>query len=102
MADAQARAHGALGVCCATSGGGMMNLAVGIAESFQASVPALAIVGQTPATPSTVAAHSRNPRALGRTVDALGMWRSMSKFRGAHRRRERFPGQSSATPSWKR
>src|ERR1700744_3521965 len=46
MADARARVHGTLGVCCATSGGGMMNLAVGIAESFADSVPVLAIVGQ--------------------------------------------------------
>src|SRR5438132_1184111 len=30
MADGYARVHRRLGVCCATSGGGMMNLAVGI------------------------------------------------------------------------
>ena len=35
MADAYARVHGRLGVCCSTSGGGMMNLAVGVAESYQ-------------------------------------------------------------------
>ena len=32
MADAQARAGEPLGVCCSTSGGGMMNLAVGVAS----------------------------------------------------------------------
>ena len=48
MADARARTHNTLGVCCATSGGGMMNLAVGIAESYAHSVPVLALVGQPP------------------------------------------------------
>src|SRR6516165_6584322 len=48
MADCRARVHRTLGVCCATSGGGMMNLAVGIAESFAESVPVLALVGQPP------------------------------------------------------
>src|SRR5271165_4243787 len=42
MADGYARVHRRLGVCCSTSGGGMMNLAVGIAESHQESVPILA------------------------------------------------------------
>src|ERR1700720_3132665 len=50
MADGYARVHRRLGVCCATSGGGMMNLAVGIAESHAESVPVLALVGQPAAT----------------------------------------------------
>src|SRR6266566_3891487 len=50
MADGYARVHRRLGVCCSTSGGGMMNLAVGIAESHAESVPVLALVGQPPAT----------------------------------------------------
>lgn len=79
MADAQARVHGVLGVCCATSGGGMMNLAVGIAESFQASVPVLAIVGQTPTSLDGRGAFQEST-GIGRTVDALGLWRAMSKF----------------------
>ncbi len=79
MADAQARVHGVLGVCCATSGGGMMNLAVGIAESFQASVPVLAIVGQTPTNLDGRGAFQEST-GIGRTVDALGMWRAMTKF----------------------
>src|SRR6266446_1568186 len=49
MADGYARVHRHLGVCCSTSGGGMMNLAVGIAESYAESVPVLALVGQSPA-----------------------------------------------------
>ena len=48
MADANARIHRRLGVCCSTSGGGMMNLAVGIAESYNDSVPVLGVVGQPP------------------------------------------------------
>src|SRR4051794_35854498 len=48
MADARARVHRTLGVCCATSGGGMLNLLPGIAESFAESVPVLAVVGQAP------------------------------------------------------
>ena len=79
MADAQARVHGVLGVCCSTSGGGMMNLAVGIAESFQASVPVLAIVGQTPTTLDGRGAFQEST-GIGRTVDALGLWRSIAKF----------------------
>ena len=49
MADGYARVHRRLGVCCSTSGGGMMNLAVGIAESHAESVSVLALVGQPPA-----------------------------------------------------
>jgi acetolactate synthase-1/2/3 large subunit len=79
MADAQARVHGVLGVCCATSGGGMMNLAVGIAESYQASVPVLAIVGQTPAALDGRGAFQEST-GIGRTVDALAMMRAISKF----------------------
>jgi acetolactate synthase-1/2/3 large subunit len=57
----------------------MMNLAVGVAESFQASVPVLAIVGQTPTNLDGRGAFQEST-GIGRTVDALGMWRSMSKF----------------------
>jgi acetolactate synthase-1/2/3 large subunit len=48
MADARARVHNTLGVCYATSGGGMMNLAAGVAESYAHSVPVLALIGQPP------------------------------------------------------
>ncbi|MCJ8302066.1 thiamine pyrophosphate-binding protein [Shewanella sp.] len=46
MADASARSKGKLAVCCSTSGAGMMNLLVGLAESYAENVPILAIVGQ--------------------------------------------------------
>ena len=39
MADAHARLRGSLGVCCSTSGGGMMNLAVGVAECVAVGEP---------------------------------------------------------------
>lgn len=46
MADASARSKGQLAVCCSTSGAAMMNLLVGLAESYAENVPVLAIVGQ--------------------------------------------------------
>jgi len=79
MADAKARIDGTLGVCCATSGGGMMNLAVGIAESYAESVPVLGIVGQV-ATELEGRGGFQDSSGIGRTVDALGMWRSMTKY----------------------
>jgi acetolactate synthase-1/2/3 large subunit len=78
MADARARTHRTLGVCCATSGGGMMNLAVGIAESYAESVPVLAVVGQVPSTLEGRGGF-QDSSGIGRTVDALAMWRSMTK-----------------------
>ncbi len=79
MADARARTHKTLGVCCATSGGGMMNLAVGIAESYAHAVPVLALVGQPP-----IAQEGRgsfqDSSGIGATVNALAMWQAISKF----------------------
>lgn len=48
MADARARIHRTLGVCCSPSGLDMTHLAAAIAESFAGSVPLLTIVGQPP------------------------------------------------------
>jgi acetolactate synthase-1/2/3 large subunit len=79
MADARARVHRTLGVCCATSGGGMMNLAVGVAESFAESVPVLALVGQVP-TSHEGRGGFQDSSGVGRTVDAVGLWRSIAKF----------------------
>jgi acetolactate synthase I/II/III large subunit len=78
MADAHARVHRTLGVCCATSGGGMMNLAVGLAESLADGVPVLAVVGQPP---STMDGSGSFQEATGRpgTVDALGLLGSVTK-----------------------
>lgn len=79
MADARARVHQTLGVCCSTSGGGMMNLAVGIAESYAESVPVLALVGQT-ASNFDGRGGFQDSSGLGRTVDATAMWQSMTKY----------------------
>ena len=72
MADARARVHRTLGVCCATSGGGMMNLAVGLAESYAESVPVLALIGQPPSTLSGRGGF-QDSSGIGRTVDALSL-----------------------------
>jgi len=79
MADARARVHRTLGVCCATSGGGMMNLAVGIAESYAQEVPVLAIVGQPPLAQEGRGAF-QDSSGLGHTVNALQMWSAIAKY----------------------
>jgi acetolactate synthase-1/2/3 large subunit len=79
MADCRARVHRTLGVCCATSGGGMMNLAVGVAESFAESVPVLAIVGQPPARFAGKGAF-QDSSGIGRTVNADRLWSSITKY----------------------
>jgi acetolactate synthase-1/2/3 large subunit len=79
MADCRARTHNTLGVCCATSGGGMMNLSVGVAEAYAESVPLLALVGQVPSKLEGRGGF-QDSSGRGRTVDALGMFRSMSKY----------------------
>ena len=79
MADARARVHRTLGVCCSTSGGGMMNLAVGIAESYAESVPVLAIVGQVPTTHEGKGGF-QDSSGVGRTVDAMQFWQACTKY----------------------
>jgi acetolactate synthase-1/2/3 large subunit len=79
MADCRARVHRTLGVCSATSGGGMMNLAVGVAEAYAESVPMLALVGQVPSSLEGRGGF-QDSSGIGRTVDAVGLWRSMAKF----------------------
>jgi acetolactate synthase-1/2/3 large subunit len=79
MADARARIHRTLGVCCATSGGAMMNLAVGLAESYAESVPVLGIVGQVP-TATAGRGGFQDGSGIGRTVDALAMFRALTKY----------------------
>lgn len=78
MADVRARTHRTLGVCCATSGGGMMNLAVGIAESYAQEVPVLALVGQTPLSQEGCGAF-QDSSGKAQTVDGRALWQSISK-----------------------
>jgi acetolactate synthase-1/2/3 large subunit len=79
MADARARVHRTLGVCCSTSGGGMMNLSVGIAEAYSDSVPVLAIVGQPPTNVEGRGAF-QDSSGIGRSVNGVDVFRSMTKY----------------------
>jgi len=81
MADGTARVHGGLGVCCSTSGGGMMNLAVGVAEAYAESVPVLALVGQVPSGFNGKGGF-QDSSGIGRSVNAVGLWTSVSKYVG--------------------
>ena len=78
MADARGRIHGELGVCCSTSGGGMMNLAVGLAESYADGVPVLAIVGQSPSMFNGLGAF-QDTSGSGATIDARTFLGSITK-----------------------
>jgi len=89
MADGYARVHRRLGVCCSTSGGGMMNLAVGIAESHAESVPILALVGQSPARGEGRGAF-QDSSGVGRTVDAMTFFSGISKCVGKSSRADDF------------
>lgn len=89
MADGRARVHRTLGVCCATSGGGMMNLAVGIAESFAESVPVLAIVGQPP-TKFEGRGAFQDSSGIGRSVNADRLWSAITKYHATIRDASQF------------
>lgn len=79
MADCRARVHRGLGVCCSTSGGGMMNLIAGIAESYTDSVPVLALVGQPPSSLEGKGAF-QDSCGIGRTVDSIKLWGAVAKY----------------------
>lgn len=78
MADSYARHGQPFGVCCATSGGGAMNLAVGIAESRASGIPVLGIVG---CPPRSLLGNGAFQDACGgrHQVDSVGLWRAVSK-----------------------
>jgi len=80
MADCRARVHRTLGVCCSTSGGGMMNLAVGVAEALAESVPLLAIIGQPPRRLEGKGAF-QDSSGIGQSVNAEGLWTAITKYR---------------------
>ncbi len=89
MADCRARVHRTLGVCCSTSGGGMMNLAVGVAEAYAESVPLLALVGQPPTRLEGRGAF-QDSSGIGRSVDADRLWAAISKYRARITDPDRF------------
>jgi len=79
MADCRSRVHRTLGVCCATSGGGMMHLAVGVAEAQADAAPLLAIVGQAP-TPLEGRGAFQDSSGLSGSINAETMFASISKY----------------------
>ncbi|CAA0123505.1 Acetolactate synthase isozyme 2 large subunit [BD1-7 clade bacterium] len=79
MADGYARTSGGLGVCCATSGGGMMNLAAGVAESQASGIPVLAIIGQV-ATEWEGAGGFQDSSGRGGSINGVELWRSMTQY----------------------
>jgi acetolactate synthase I/II/III large subunit len=79
MADCRARVHRTLGVCCATSGGGMMNLIAGIAESYADSVPVLALIGQ-PSSAFEGKGAFQDSSGVGSTVNGIMLWKAVSKY----------------------
>jgi len=89
MADCRARVHRTLGVCCSTSGGGMLNLMTGIAEAYMESVPVLALVGQPPAELEGRGAF-QDSSGIGRAVDAYGMCSAVAKYTAKIERTQDF------------
>ncbi|AKJ29545.1 thiamine pyrophosphate-binding protein [Caldimonas brevitalea] len=89
MADGYARASGTLGVCCATSGGGMLNLAAGVAEAQASAVPLLALVGQPPLLTEGQGGF-QDSSGKGHNVDALQLWRAVTGYAAKISRPELF------------
>ncbi|WP_024801580.1 thiamine pyrophosphate-binding protein [Nocardia sp. BMG51109] len=79
MADGYARSTAGLGVVCATSGGGAMNLVAGLAESFAARVPVLALVGQQPAALEGRGAF-QDSSGLAGTFDAARLFEQITRY----------------------
>ncbi|WP_424210790.1 thiamine pyrophosphate-binding protein [Streptomyces sp. BI20] len=78
MADGRARVHRTLGLCCATSGGALVNLAVGLAESYAESVPVLALIGQPPRALEGKGAF-QDGSGIGRSVDSERLLSAVTK-----------------------
>ena len=79
MADGFARKSQSLGVCSATSGGGMMNLAAGIAESQTQGIPVFAIIGQIPKSQEGIGGF-QDSSGQGGSINALAMWQAITKY----------------------
>lgn len=78
MADGYSRFKHTIGVCCSTSGGGMMNMAVGVAEARASGIPLLSIVGCPPSHMAGQGAF-QDASGNGLTVDAKMLWHAISK-----------------------
>ncbi|WP_227979178.1 thiamine pyrophosphate-binding protein [Nocardia spumae] len=79
MADGYARSTSGLGVVCATSGGGAMNLVAGLAESHASRVPVLALVGQAPTDLEGLGAF-QDSSGLAGTFDAAQLFDTISLY----------------------
>ncbi|MEV6063943.1 thiamine pyrophosphate-binding protein [Nocardia asteroides] len=79
MADGYARSTGGLGVVAATSGGGAMNLVAGLAESYTARVPVLALVGQPPTALEGNGAF-QDSSGLAESLDATALFGAVSRY----------------------
>ncbi|WP_405487028.1 thiamine pyrophosphate-binding protein [Nocardia sp. NBC_00511] len=79
MADGYARSTSGLGVVCATSGGGAMNLVAGLAESFASRVPVLALIGQPPTVLEGKGAFQDTSGQAG-SFDAVALFTPISRY----------------------
>ncbi|MGV9836091.1 thiamine pyrophosphate-binding protein [Nocardia niigatensis] len=79
MADGYARSTSGLGVVCATSGGGAMNLVAGLAESFASRVPVLALIGQPPTVLEGKGAFQDTSGQAG-AFDAVALYTPISHY----------------------
>ncbi|SUA40803.1 Acetolactate synthase large subunit [Nocardia africana] len=79
MADGYARTTAGLGVVCATSGGGAMNLVAGLAESHASRIPVLALVGQAPTDLEGKGAFQDSSGRAG-TFDAAELFDTISLY----------------------
>ncbi|MFD3744742.1 thiamine pyrophosphate-binding protein [Nocardia sp. NPDC058633] len=79
MADGYARSTATMGVVAATSGGGAMNLVAGLAESFTARVPVLALVGQPP---TNLEGHGafQDSSGTAESIDAAALFATISRY----------------------
>ncbi|WP_433592180.1 thiamine pyrophosphate-binding protein [Nocardia sp. CA-145437] len=79
MADGYARSTSGLGVVCATSGGGAVNLVAGLAESFASRVPVLALIGQPPTALEGQGAFQDSSGQAG-SFDAVALYSPISQY----------------------
>ena len=83
MADAYGRLTGKAGVCLATLGPGATNLVTGLADANMDRSPVVAIVGQ--------ASTSRLHKESHQNMDAIGMFRPITKWAGSITQADTMP-----------
>ncbi|MDF1553639.1 MAG: thiamine pyrophosphate-binding protein, partial [Deferrisomatales bacterium] len=83
MADGYARATRGVGICMSTVGPGAVNLVAGIASSFKASVPVIAVTG--------VHNQSILERDSFHEMDQVGVFRPITKWSACVHHTEKLP-----------